>query len=63
MIVPLIKVYALRLGAVFETALTRRRGIVLDHISKSEGVEVGFDNGVTKILHGDIKVRPVELVH
>lgn len=63
MIVPLVRIYALRLGAEFETALTGKRGCVLEKVHRSEGVLVGFADGLTKILHNDVKVRPLVTVH
>ena len=61
-ITPLVRINALRLGCEFETSLTKRRGIILDRISDSAGIEVAFadvTDGSTQILHGEIKVRPL----
>ena len=63
MIRPLIKVGALRLGSEFETSLTKRKGCVLDRVrTGAPGVIVDLD-GVTLILHADIRVRPLEFIH
>ena len=63
MITPLVRINALRLGCEFETALTKRRGIILDRISDSPGIEIAWadTDGATFILHGEIKVRPIQL--
>jgi hypothetical protein len=63
MTIPLIKIRALKLGAEFETALTKRKGVILDRAHRSLGIVCSFADGLTQILHGDIKVRPVQWVH
>lgn len=61
MIQPLVRIGALRLGCEFETALTKRRGIVLERVAHTPGVEVAWTDGRTFILHNEIKVRPLLL--
>lgn len=64
MLTPLVKIGALRLGCEFETSLTHRRGIVLDKVrTDAPGVEVAFQDGLTIILHGDVRVRPLRLIN
>lgn len=64
MIPPLIKIGALKLGSEFQTSLTKRRGCILDrHKNGSPGIVVAMEDGVTLILHEDIRVRPVEVIH
>lgn len=67
MIVPLIRIGALKLGAEFETSLTKRKGCILERVAGSPGVIVQFedeaDEDLTQILHQDVKVRPVSYVH
>lgn len=63
MIAPLIKIGALRLGAEFETSLTRRRGTILERCQHTDGITVAMQDGSTLILHAGVKVRPVSYVH
>ena len=63
MTIPLIKVGALPLAGEFETALTKRRGCVIERVHRSEGVMVEMTDGVTLILHKDVKVRPLVVIH
>ena len=63
MTVPLIRIGALRLGGEFVTALTGRRGCVVDRYKDRQCVLVEMQDGSTLNLHCDIKVRPVETIH